>query len=155
MRPSTILPMIAVIPFINCCASTDQTATPSLQGSVLPSSIPTDQLLGDWGLASFHQEGARARTEKAARAQCRNPYKITKGPTGGVMMYLADGKELTELRLKGGNDGKNYVGPDGPISEADREITSFDGSVMVLRWLDPDAAKRYGTMIFVRCKQRA
>jgi len=71
------------------------------------------------------------------------------------MMYLADGKELTELRLKGGNDGKNYVGPDGPIGEADREITSFDGGVMVMRWLDADAAKRYGTMIYVKCKQRA
>jgi hypothetical protein len=120
---------------------------------MLPSNIAADQLVGNWGLASYHQESERARTEAAARKQCNQPYRITKGPTGGVMMYLADNSNLSELRLKGGPDGKNYVGPDGPISEDDREIVSLNGGVMVTRWLDEDKAGRYGTMIYVRCER--
>jgi len=67
------------------------------------------------------------------------------------MMYLADSKQLSELKLKGGPDGKNYIGPDGPIGETDREIISFNGKVMAMRWLDPEVAGRYGTMVYVRC----
>ena len=71
------------------------------------------------------------------------------------MMHLADGKQLTELRLKGSPEGKNYLGPEGPVGEADREIMSFDGNVIVMRWLDADASKRFGTMIYSRCGRRA
>ena len=37
----------------------------------------------------------------------------------------------------------------------DREIISFDGRVMIARNVDPDAATRYGTEVFVRCAPRA
>ena len=150
MRILTSVALIASAPFIASCATSMQPEiAPS--STVLPASIPADQLVGGWGLAAYHQEGARARTEAAARRQCNNPYKITKGPAGGVMMYLADSKELSEVKLKGGPDGKNYIGPDGPIGETDREIISFNGKVMVMRWLDPEVAGRYGTMVYVRC----
>ena len=33
----------------------------------------------------------------------------------------------------------------------DREIISFDGRTMVLRWMDPEVAGRYGTGVYVRC----
>ena len=52
----------------------------------------------------------RMRTMKEARGQCNKPYVITKGPTGGVMMYLADQSEPQELVLKGAQGGKTYVG---------------------------------------------
>lgn len=52
--------------------------------------VSVDQLLGKWGLASYRKDADRARTIKEALAQCNKPYIIDKGPTGGVMMYLAD-----------------------------------------------------------------
>ena len=45
-----------------------------------------------------------------------------------------------------------YVGPgDQPGAENDREVVSFDGRVLVLKWVDPEVAGRYGTMVLVRC----
>jgi len=37
----------------------------------------------------------------------------------------------------------------------DREFVSFDGKVMILRWIDPEVAGRYGTAVYVRCKPKA
>ena len=106
-------------------------------------------------LASYLNQSDRARTEKAAQAQCKNPYVIGAGSTGGVIMHLADQATPQELRLKGSSSGKNYIGPAGPISEQDREIVSFDGRVMITRFVDKDAATRYGNMVYVRCAPRA
>ena len=68
-------------------------------------------------------------------------------------MHLADQSQPTELVLKGGPGGQNFVGPgDEPGGSArDREIVSMDGRVMVLRWVDPEIAGRYGNMVYVRC----
>ena len=82
----------------------------------------------------------RARTEAAARGQCKQPYVIGAGATGGVIMHLADEATPQELRLKGSPSGKNYIGPPGPAGgEQDREIVSFDGRVLVTRFIDKDA----------------
>ena len=81
---------------------------------------------------------------------------IGAGPTGGVMMYLADSTQLEELRLKGGPGGRNFIGPPGEAGgRQDREIVSFDGRVMVLRHVDPEVSGRYGTEVFVRCAPAA
>jgi hypothetical protein len=119
----------------------------------MPASIPADALVGQWGLAAYHQEAARARTEKAAKAQCNKPYVITKGPNGGVIMHLADNPTPQELVLKGGPGGKNYVGPPGEIGISDREIIFSDNQMMILQWMDPEIVGRYGTMIYVRCRR--
>ena len=37
----------------------------------------------------------------------------------------------------------------------DREITSFDGRTMTVRFLDPEVSGRYGTQVYVRCAPRA
>src|SRR5207253_8186874 len=118
----------------------------------LPASIRSSEVVGRWGYAAYHKPEDRPRTETAARGQCNHPYVIGQGPTGGVMMYLADQSQLQELRLKGGPGGKNYVGPPGEAGgPQDREIASFDGRVMVLRFTDPEVAGRYGTGVYVRC----
>ena len=94
----------------------------------------------------------RARTEAAARGQCKQPYVISAGTSGGVIMHLADQATPQELRLKGSPSGKNYIGPPGPAGgEQDREIVSFDGRVLITRFIDKDAATRYGNMVYVRC----
>jgi hypothetical protein len=81
---------------------------------------------------------------------------IGAGSHGGVIMHLADEATPQELRLKGSRSGKNYIGPEGPpAGNKDREIVSFDGNVLVTRFIDPDAATRYGNMVYVRCASAA
>jgi len=122
----------------------------------MPASIRADEIVGKWGLASFQNPNDRARTEAAAKAQCKQPYVIGAGGSGGVIMHLADQATPQELRLKGSPSGKNYIGPPGPAGgEQDREIVSFDGRVLITRFIDKDAATRYGNMVYVRCAPRA
>ena len=122
----------------------------------VPATIRADEIVGRWGLASFQNPNDRARTEKAAQAQCTQPYVIGAGSSGSVIMHLADQATPQELRLKGSQSGKNYIGPPGPVpGEQDREIVSFDGRVLITRFIDKDAAVRYGNMVYVRCGARA
>ena len=122
----------------------------------MPATIRADEIVGRWGLASFQNPADRARTEAAARGQCKQPYVIAAGSSGGVVMHRADQATPQELRLKGSPSGKNYIGPPGPTpGEQDREIVSFDGRVLVTRFIDKDAAVRYGNMVYVRCAPRA
>ena len=126
---------------------------PPIAAAPLPASIPAQDLVGRWGLAAYHKDEDRARTEAAARGQCKQPYNISRGPSGGVIMHLADQAQPTELSLKGGPDGKNYIGPgEDPAGAArDREIVAFDGRVLITRFTDPEIAGRYGTSVYVRC----
>jgi hypothetical protein len=128
---------------------------PASEPAVLPTLPPAFQpgeIVGRWGFAAYHREGDRVRAEGAAKAQCNNPYVIRPGSTGGVMMHLADDAKPSELRLKGAPGGKTYVGPEGPpASTQDREVVTFDGRLLILRWMDPEVASRYGTAIYVRC----
>ena len=126
---------------------------PEAPTPTLPPAFPPQDIVGRWGLAAYHKVEDRARTEAAAVNQCQQPYVITLGPTGGVMMHLADQPTPTELRLKGAPGNKTYIGPadEPPGSQPDREVVSFDGRVLALRWMDSEVQGRYGTMVYVRC----
>jgi hypothetical protein len=134
------------------CAMTPS-ETPTSRASVAaPASVTRQQIVGRWGIASFHTEKDRRRTEAEARAQCGQPYVIALGPTDGVMMHVADDPKLYELRLKGDAAGRNYIGFEAPPGDPqDREILSFTDRVMTLRFVDPDANARYGTFVYARC----
>lgn len=136
------------------CASDERVGgMPSMSASSLPPKITLDQLVGKWGVGAYHRDTERARTIPQARQACSNPYVITKGPNGGVMMHVADSADLFELKLKVGPDGRTFVGPDGPPGDLwDREILSYEGDIVTTRFSDPEVVQRYGTMIFVRCK---
>lgn len=122
----------------------------------IPPAIKATEIVGRWGFAAYHKEEDRARTEAAARNQCKQPVNIGAGPTGGVMMYLADSSKLEELRMKGAAGNKTFVGPAGEAGGIqDREIMSFDGRVMIMRFVDPEVQGRYGTSVYVRCAPRA
>lgn len=132
------------------------TPPPPPSAGAMPSKYASEEFVGRWGFTSYQKEADRARTINTARGLCRTPYVIAKGPGGGVMMHLADERQPSELRLKGSADGRNYIGPAGDAGVAqDREIVSFDGRVLVTRYVDPDAANRYGNMVYVRCSPKA
>lgn len=117
-----------------------------------PANISRDALVGRWGVASFHTEKDRKRTEAEARSQCKQPYVIAKGSGDGVMMHVADDPKLYELRLKAGTGGKTYLGFEAPAGDPqDRELLSVKPREFVARFVDPDANARYGTFIYSRC----
>jgi hypothetical protein len=154
---------LAIVPLLLCLAgcagtgggfgTTAEPPPPAAPASAPPApNINPGDLVGRWGYAAYHKDSDRARTQAAAQGGCNNAYTIGRGPSGGVMMHLADARDPQELRLKLGSDGKTYLGPDGPAPDArDREVMTFDGRVLIMRWVDPEISGRYGTSIYVRC----
>lgn len=115
-----------------------------------PSFAPED-IVGRWGIASFHRPEDQARTEVAARNGCTQPYIINRG-SEGVAMLGHDNPKVQDMVVKASMDGRTYIGPGPDAGGADdREVVSFDGRVLVLKWVDPEVAGRYGTMLLVRC----
>ncbi len=167
--PLAVLALFAALLAISGCTGMSMPSWPSFgsssepppppaaaSGPEMPSRYTPEEIVGRWGFTSYHRDQDRPRTEAAARGQCRQPYVIARGPNGGIMMHLADQRQPSELRLKGSSSGKNFIGPAGGGGMAeDREIVSFDGRVLITRFVDPDAGNRYGNMIYVRCAARA
>jgi hypothetical protein len=137
-----------------CMSGGEQASPPAgaTAPAVAPVSVTAEELIGNWGLASYREEADIARTEEAARAACGNPYVIGRGASGGVVMHLADQAEPTELALRQ-ISGRTFIGPPNEPAGGprDREITSFRGDVFETKWTDPSVAERYGVMIFARC----
>ena len=101
------------------CAGMMDTIAPSAPApspsiASAPPAFPVETLVGNWGVASFRDEKDRKRTENMARAQCKLPYRIVRGPTDGVMMHVADDTQLYELTLKGTRDGRTFLGFNAP-----------------------------------------
>lgn len=117
-----------------------------------PANVSRDALVGRWGIASYHTDKDRKRTESEARSQCKQPYTIAKGPNDGVMMHVADDPKPYELRLKAGAGGKTYLGFEAPAGDPqDRELVAVSQKELVMRFVDADANRRYGTFIYARC----
>jgi hypothetical protein len=145
----TVIVTTVSLALAGCTLTSEGTSPSSVEA---PAAFTRERLIGRWGIASFHNEKDRQRTEREARAQCSLPYTIAKGPTDGVMMHVADDPKLHELRLKGDTAGRTYVGFEAPPGDSqDREIVSATDKIMVMRFVDPDANRRYGTFVYVRC----
>ncbi|WP_245431181.1 hypothetical protein [Rhodoplanes roseus] len=124
---------------------------PAPMAAPIPSNIRSEDLVGRWGLAAYHRDADRARTEAAARGQCKLPFVINRSSTG-VSMLGHDSPQVQDMLVKGSAEGKTYIGPNPQSGDPDdREVVSFDGRVLVMRWVDPEVAGRYGTMVLVRC----
>jgi hypothetical protein len=143
--------------FLGLNAQSEPAVAPEPEGPTpAPPRIAAQELVGRWGMAAYHRPQDRARIEVQARNGCVQPYVISASADGGVTMYGHDKSDLQEMTTKGTIEGKTYVGPPGnPAGMDDREIVSFDGRVLVLQWVDPEVAGRYGTMVLVRCEPPA
>jgi hypothetical protein len=127
------------------------TPPPAPAGPAPRPSVAPEDIVGRWGLAAFHKPEDQARTEAQARAQCKQPYVINRSSVG-VAMLGHDNPAVQDMVIKASQEGKTYVGPAGePAGTDDREVVSYDGRVLVLKWVDPEVAGRYGTMVLVRC----
>ena len=147
---------LACVALAGCAGTTSETLVPTrVAAPATPAAFSVDKLVGRWGVASYREEKDRARTEAQARAACKLPYLIAKGPTDGVMMHVADDTRQYELTLKGAPGGKTYLGFDAPPGDdQDREILSVADNMFVTRYINPETHTRYGTFIYVRCGAR-
>jgi len=128
------------------------TVTPEATGSTTPT-VRSEDIVGHWGYAAYYNEADRPRIEASARAQCNRPANITLGPTGGVMMPIANHSQPQEQTIKAAG-GKNYIGPPGQAGGLqDVEIVSFDGKVLVTRTVDTDETGHLNS-IYVRCRSK-
>jgi hypothetical protein len=124
---------------------------PAPSGPLPPPSLSPEDIVGRWGLGAYHRPEDRARTEAAARGQCKQPYVINRS-SSGVSMLGYDNPQVQDMVIKGSHEGKTYIGPTPePRGPGDREVVSFDGRVLVLNWVESEVAGRYGTMVLVRC----
>jgi hypothetical protein len=120
-------------------------------GPPVQPSLRADDIVGRWGIASFHRPEDQARTEVAAKNGCTQPYIINRG-SQGVAMLGHDSPQVQDMMIKASADGHTFIGPGpDPGGADDREVVSFDGRVLILRWVDQEVAGRYGTMLLVRC----
>jgi hypothetical protein len=147
------IPVLAILALaVSACTLTPGEPSVSSANMAAPAAFERERLIGRWGVASFHDDKDRRRTEAEARAQCGQPYTITKGPTDGVMMHVADDPKRYELRLKGTSAGQTYLGFEAPPGDPqDREILSSTDRIMTMRFVDPEVHRRYGTYVYVRC----
>lgn len=145
---------------LSACGTMGDSPFGPFPGSSTPPEAParykSEEIVGSWGVAAYQRAADRARAEGMARKQCSKAYPIAIGPNGGVMMHMPDEAAPQEMRIKTSAEGKTFIGPAGePGGLQDREITSFDGRVLALRYVDPGSARRFGTMLYVRCGPRA
>lgn len=154
---TSTLGLAAMLAVAGCAGSGNTPTTMAPVAAEIPPAIKAQEITGRWGLAAFHNPQDLKRTEAAARNGCRQPYNIGMGPSGGVIMHMPDKAQPEELRLKGAPGNKTFIGPAGEPAGGmqDREITSFDGRTMTVRFLDPEVSGRYGTQVYVRCAPRA
>ncbi len=135
-----------------CVSSQDERAPVVAASAAAVPALPPDRLVGKWGIASYRDEKDRKRVEAQARAQCRLPYTIAKGPTDGVMIHFADDPKLYELKLKSSRDGRTYLGFEAPPGDwQDREVLELTDTTLVMRFVDPEIDGRYGTLVYARC----
>ena len=123
------------------------TASAGVPAVAMPPSFPAEDIVGRWGLAAYHRDQDRARTITEARDQCTQAYLIERSPGGNVLMLGHDNPQKQEMILKGSIDGKTYIGPGPYPGIEDREVVSFDGQVLILKWVNPEVAGRYGIMV--------
>ena len=96
---SSAAALVLLVLGLSGCATGPSPETPAAPavGPTLPPAFPPQDIVGRWGLAAYHKEEDRSRTEAAARGQCKQPYNISRGPRGGVIMHLPDQPQPTEL----------------------------------------------------------
>jgi len=115
-------------------------ATPAL-------AFETKDLVGRWGVAAYFDAKDAASTRGAAAAACGQPYPIGQGRNGGATMYAAFTGKPEEVFVEGSRIASKAEGA------YVRSLVTADAQSFTVRYTDPEADIRYGTMIFVRCRR--
>lgn len=104
-------------------------------------------LVGRWGVAAYWNDSDAQRITAQARGFCSQPYTIGAGRNGGAMMFEAFEGRQREFTVSGGR----IVPLEGGNSRLVKNIVSWNGQVLVFRYADEEAGRKYGNMVFARC----
>jgi hypothetical protein len=143
--------MMGLILLMAGCNLNPLSPPPGAPAVAMPPSLRAEDVVGRWGLAAYHRDQDRSRTIVAARDQCSQAYLIDRSPAGDILMLGHDNPRPQEMMVKGSVEGKTYIGPGPYPGVEDREVVSFNGQVLILKWVNPEVAGRYGIMVLARC----
>jgi hypothetical protein len=118
----------------------------ALSTPVQAQSIRTEDLIGRWGVAAYWNDSDAAKITAQARGFCSQPYVISKGADGSARMFEAFEGRPQDVVIK----GSQIVATNGS-ERATKAIQSWNGSVLVFNYVNQEARRKYGNMVFVRC----
>ena len=112
-----------------------------------------------------HRAGSGCKRRRNPTSSVRRPHgdrtrgiRLTAGdaaPTDqfGASVAIDGQTAVIGAILKGDAGGRTYLGFEAPPGHPqDREILSSTNDLMTMRFIDPDANRRYGTFVYVRCR---
>lgn len=117
------------------------------QGVQAQQPLRTEDLVGRWGVASYFAAAQKEEITGRARSACSQPYVIGRGKAGGAVMFEAFQGKPVEVVVRGRQIGALV----DPQDKTNKDVVSWSGRVLELRYREPEAATKYGTMVFVRC----
>ncbi len=106
----------------------------------------TEDLVGRWGVAAYWSEADAARTTAQAKSFCSQPYVISKGANGAARMFEAFEGKPQDVTIQG-----NQIVAVSGSARSTKAIQSWNGSTLVFNYVDEEARRKYGNMVFVRC----
>src|SRR6478672_7404492 len=121
--PSPLILIVAAAMALSGCVGTQNSPPSALTGPPPKPSISPSDVIGRWGLGAYHREQDRARTEAIVKGQCAQPYVISAGNPGTVMMLMHDSPQFVEAQIKANQEGRTFIGPGAdPGGADDREV---------------------------------
>lgn len=109
-------------------------------------SLRTEDLIGRWGVAAYWSEADAAKTTAQAKGFCSKPYVVSRGANGAARMFEAFEGRPQDVTVQ----GNQIVAVDGSPRAA-KAIQRWDGATLVFNYVDEEAKRKYGNMVFVRC----
>jgi hypothetical protein len=106
----------------------------------------TEDLVGRWGVAAYWNDADAAKTTAQAKSFCNQPYVISKGSDGTARMFEAFEGKPQDVMIR----GSQIVAVNGS-PRATKAIQSWNGNTLVFNYVDEEAKRKYGNMVFVRC----
>jgi hypothetical protein len=118
----------------------------ALAGGAAAQSIRTEDLIGRWGVAAYWNETDAAKVTAQAKSYCSQPYVISKGANGAARMFEAFEGRPQDVQVQ----GSQIVAVNGS-PRSTKAIQSWSGGTLVFNYIDEEAKRKYGNMVFVRC----
>lgn len=114
--------------------------------------LTNEQLVGRWGFVSYWKEEDQRRSLAIARGECGQPYAITRGPNGGVMLHGADAVTASEMTVSGAGAQARLTPVGGDANARNvRELRVLDPNTFITKFINQADHLRYGYKIYVRC----
>ncbi len=108
--------------------------------------LRTEDLIGRWGVAAYWNESDAAKITAMARGFCSQPYVVSRGANGAARMFEAFEGRPQDVTVQGGR----IVAVSGGERTA-KAVQRWDGTTLVFNYVDDEARRKYGNMVFVRC----